>query len=380
MRYRIPFNKPFIAGKELYYVAQSVLGGHTSGDGPFMKKCESFFQEQFGIERALLTTSCTSALEMASLLCGLQEGDEVILPSFTFVSTANAFLVRGIKPVFVDIRPDTKNLDETLIEEAITESTRAIVPVHYAGVSCEMDAIAEIAGRHDLLIIEDAAQGVNARYKGKYLGTLGDLGAYSFHETKNFICGEGGALLANNPRFVERGEIIREKGTDRAKFFRGQVDKYTWVDVGSSYIPSDLLAAFLFGQLEHMERITEKRRTIFHLYQELLGPLAGEGLVELPVIPAECETNYHMFYVLLADHETRSGLIDHLKQKGILSVFHYIPLHSSPMGKSIGGNRNPLPITDNVSDRLLRLPFYFELTDEEVRTITDEIRAFFGKD
>jgi dTDP-4-amino-4,6-dideoxygalactose transaminase len=378
MLYRIPFNKPFIAGKELYYVAQSVLGGHISGDGPFMKMCERFFQERFGIERALLTTSCTSALEMAALLCGLKEGDEVILPSFTFVSTANAFLMRGVKPVFVDIRPVTKNLDETLVEEAITESTRAIVPVHYAGVSCDMDPILEIARRHRLFVIEDAAQGVNAKYKGKFLGSLGDLGAFSFHETKNFICGEGGALLANAPRFIERAEIIREKGTNRSKFFRGQVDKYTWVDIGSSYIPSDLLAAFLYGQLEHMDRITERRKKIFHLYQELLLPLAGEGLVALPVIPADCESNYHMFYVLLADGETRAGLIDHLKQKGILSVFHYIPLHSSPMGASLGGNRRKLPVTDDVSERLLRLPFYFELSDSDVKIVTEEISAYLA--
>jgi dTDP-4-amino-4,6-dideoxygalactose transaminase len=379
MKYRIPFNKPFIAGKELYYVAQSVLGGHTSGDGPFMKKCEAFFQERFGVGRALLTTSCTSALEMAGLLCELKGGDEVILPSFTFVSTANAFVTRGIKPVFVDIRPDTKNLDETRVEEAITASTRAIVPVHYAGVSCEMDAIMAIARKNDLYVIEDAAQGVNSRYKGRFLGTIGDLGSFSFHETKNFICGEGGALLANNPRFVERAEIIREKGTNRAKFFRGQVDKYTWVDVGSSYIPSDLLAAFLFGQLEHMERITEKRKAIFGLYEALLAPLAGEGLIELPVVPDDCQSNYHMFYILLEDEKTRAALIEHLKKEGILAVFHYVPLHSSPMGRSLGGDAKPLPVTDGVSERLLRLPFYFELDEMEVRVVSDAIGAFFGR-
>ncbi len=379
MKYRIPFNKPFIAGKELYYIAQSVLGGHTSGDGPFMKMCERFFQERFCAERALLTTSCTSALEMAGLLCELGEGDEVIMPSFTFVSTANAFAIRGIKPVFVDIRPDTKNLDENLIEKSITESTKAIVPVHYAGVACEMDKILDIARRNDLFVIEDAAQGVNAKYKGKFLGTIGDLGAYSFHETKNYICGEGGALLANSSRFVERGEIIREKGTDRAKFFRGQVDKYTWVDFGSSYIPSDLLAAFLYGQLEQMDQITEKRRGIYNTYQKLLAPLASRGLLELPVVPDDCVPNFHMYYVLLDCEETRTELINFLKGKGILSIFHYIPLHSSPMGKSLGLSEVDLPVTDNVSKRLLRLPLYFEMSEDDVKNVAGEIEIFFDK-
>ena len=374
----IPFNKPFIIGKELYYIAESVLGGHTSGDGPFSKRCEHLMATAFNAQRVLLTTSCTSALEMSALLAGLGPGDEVIVPSFTFVSTVNAFLLRGITPKFVDIRADTKNLDETLITDAITDQTRAIVPVHYAGVSCEMDTILTIAREHDLLVIEDAAQGVNATYKDRFLGTLGQLGTYSFHETKNFICGEGGALVINDDSMIERAEILREKGTNRSQFFRGQVDKYTWVDVGSSYLSSDILAAFLYGQLEHMEAITTQRAQLHQRYSNLLQPLAERRLLELPFIPDECQTNYHMFYVLLKDVATRQALIKHLKINGVQAVFHYVPLHSSPMGQSLGYRDGQLPVTESISDRLLRLPFFYELTYQEMDLVADLIYDFFA--
>jgi len=372
----IPFNRPYLSGKELYYIAQSVLGGHTSGDGPFTKKCQKLFEDVFSARKVLLTTSCTSALEMAAMLCEFQPGDEVIFPSYTFVSTVNAFVLRGVKPVFVDIRADTKNMDESLIEQAITERTKAIVPVHYAGIACEMDAIIKIAQKHGLFVIEDAAQGVNARYKGQFLGTLGDFGVYSFHETKNYICGEGGALVINNIEFSERAEILREKGTNRSQFFRGQVDKYTWVDIGSSYVPSDLLAAFLYGQLEHMEDINRQRKFIYELYYEALTPLFDKGLIGLPVIPAYCESNYHMFYILLRDVQQRTDLIAHLKQNNIQAVFHYVPLHSSPMGEHFGYRSGMFPVTENVSDRLLRLPFYYELSMEDIGTITKRIIHF----
>ena len=377
MKYKIPFNRPFIAGKELYYIAQSVLSGHTSGNGPFMRKCQRLLEERLGAGDILLTTSCTSALEMAGLLCEMDAGDEVIMPSFTFVSTANAFLIRGIKPVFVDIRRDTKNLDASLIEAAVTPATRAIVPVHYAGVGCEMDEILAIARKHGLRVIEDAAQGVNAKYKNRYLGTIGDFGAYSFHETKNFICGEGGALALNDHDHLARAEILREKGTNRTQFFRGEVDKYTWVDVGSSYIPADLLAAFLYGQLEFLDRITAQRQTIYETYLAELAPLADRGLVELPSIPTHCESNYHMFHILMEDSDRRSELITYLKERGILAVFHYVPLHSSPMGRKLGSADCTLPVTEDISERLLRLPFYFEMTPEEVLTVTRSIFDFF---
>jgi len=373
----IPFNKPYLAGKELYYVAQSVLSGHTSGDGPFSKKCQKLFEDTFSAQKVLLTTSCTSALEMAAMLCDVQAGDEVIFPSYTFVSTVNAFVLRGVKPVFVDIRADTKNINESLIEAAINERTKAIVPVHYAGVSCEMDAINQLAKNYGLYVIEDAAQGVNAKYKNQYLGTLGDLGTYSFHETKNFICGEGGALVINKEKFSDRAEIIREKGTNRSQFFRGQVDKYTWVDVGSSYLPSDLLAAFLYGQLEHLNEINQRREFIYNCYYNALKPLADDGLIELPVIPAHCESNYHMFYILLRDVQQRTDLITHLKQQNIHAVFHYVPLHSSPMGEQLGYEQGMLPITEDISERLLRLPFYYELSEADIELITKEILNFF---
>jgi dTDP-4-amino-4,6-dideoxygalactose transaminase len=378
MTYRIPFNKPFIIGKELQYISESVQSGHAAGDGIFTRKCCKLMESRFAAGRILLTPSCTAALEMAAILAEVAKGEEIILPSFTFVSTANAFVLRGAAPRFVDIRPDTLNLDERLIGEAVSHRTRAIVPVHYAGIACEMDTIKGIADEHGLLVFEDAAQGVNSRYKGKYLGTLSDLGAYSFHETKNFICGEGGALVINNGRFRERAEIIREKGTNRAKFFRGEVDKYTWVDQGSSYLPSDLQAAFLFAQLENIDIISARRKSIYNFYQQGLEPLADRGLLTLPHIPPECDPNYHMFYILLADGSTRTALIDHLKSRSILAVFHYVPLHTSPMGRKMGYRAGMMPVTESVSERLLRLPFYFELSDGEIELVVNEIKEFYG--
>jgi dTDP-4-amino-4,6-dideoxygalactose transaminase len=377
MTYRIPFNKPFIIGKELYYVAQSVLQGQISGDGPYTKKVQRYLEETFHSRQVLLTNSCTAALELAAILSDVKPDDEVILPSFTFSSTANAFLLRRARLVFVDVRPDTLNLDERILESAITHRTRAIVPVHYAGTACDMDSILGVARKYGLMVVEDAAQGVNSKYKGKYLGTLGDLGAYSFHETKNFICGEGGAIVLNNADFVQRAEIIREKGTNRSRFFRGEVDKYTWVDIGSSLLPSDILAAFLFAQLENMELITMKRERIYRLYEGQLRGLAHEGLLSLPSIPPDCESNYHMFFVVLNSLKTRTDLIEHLKSQGILAVFHYVPLHTSPMGRSMGYREGMLPVTESVSERVLRLPMYYDMQDHEVMSVVAEIFRFF---
>ncbi len=376
---RIPFNRPFLVGKELYYIAQSVLSGHTAGDGMFTKKCHQLLEKKIAAKKVLLTHSCTAALEMAAILCRLEPGDEVILPSFTFVSTANAFYLRGAKLVFVDIRPDTLNIDETKIEQAVTERTKAIVPVHYAGIACEMDRIMEVARRHNLYVIEDAAQGVNAKYKNQYLGTIGDIGAFSFHETKNFICGEGGAIVLNNDRFIERAEIIREKGTNRSKFFRGEVDKYTWVDIGSSYLPSDILAAFLYAQLENMEVINNRRAEIFTYYLKALKPLEDNGKLQLPFISGQCSSNNHLFYILLNNEETRNGLMDFLKSKGILAVFHYLPLHLSPIGRSFGYRDGDLPQTESLSGRLLRLPFYYDLRNEEQEEIVGWIDDFLTR-
>jgi dTDP-4-amino-4,6-dideoxygalactose transaminase len=377
MNYRIPFNKPFIVGKELYYIADSVLQGQISGDGPYTKKAQRLLKDAFGAYQVLLTTSCTTALELAAILADLNEGDEVILPSFTFSSTANAFLLNRSRLVFVDCRPDTLNIDERQIEAAISDRTRVIVPMHYAGVSCEMDSILAIAKKHKLLVVEDAAQGVNSKYKGRYLGTLGDIGTYSFHETKNFICGEGGAIVLNAPALLERCEIVREKGTNRSRFFRGQVDKYTWVDVGSSMLPSDVLAAFLFAQLENMDLITKRRAHLYEIYRSELCALAQQGLLTTPTIPPDCESNYHMFYILLNSLSERTRLIEHLKAKGILAVFHYLPLHTSPMGKSMGYREGMLPVTECLSDRLLRLPMYYEMQDSEAMSVVNEIRSFF---
>ena len=361
----------------MIYVGQAVAGGHASGDGPFTRRAQKLMQERFGARRVLLTTSCTAALEMAALLCGLGPGDEVILPSYTFVSTANAVALRGATPVFVDIRPDTLNIDERLIEVAVTPRTRAIFPVHYAGVACEMDEIMAIAKRHDLLVVEDAAQGVYAQYKGRWLGTIGHLGCYSFHETKNFSCGEGGALVVNDPAFEARAEILREKGTNRSQFLRGQVDKYTWVDIGSSYVPSDMLAAFLLGQLENMEKITTRRGEIFHRYATRLAPLASKGLIRVPIVPQHSATNHHMFYLLAANLDERTSLIAHLREAGILAVFHYVPLHSSPFAKSLGLPTISLPVTDDTSSRLLRLPMYYDLTSSRVEQVVNSILDFF---
>ena len=377
MTIHIPFNKPSIVGSELIYVGQAVAGGHASGDGPFTRRAQKLMEERFGARRMLLTTSCTAALEMAALLCDLGPDDEVILPSYTFVSTANAVVLRGATPVFVDIRPDTLNIDERLIEAAITPRTRAIFPIHYAGVACEMDEIMAIAGRHNLLVVEDAAQGVFAKYKDQWLGTLGHMGCYSFHETKNFSCGEGGALVINDPRLEKRAEILREKGTNRSQFLRGQVDKYTWVDIGSSYVPSDMLAAFLVGQLENMEKITTRRGEIYNRYAGMLAPLAERGLIHLPSVPQHCTNNFHMFYILAADLDERTALIAHLRQAGILAVFHYVPLHSSPFARSLGVPQASLPVTEDSSSRLLRLPMYFDLTDREVAEVAGCVLDFY---
>ncbi|MCA9025588.1 MAG: dTDP-4-amino-4,6-dideoxygalactose transaminase [Planctomycetaceae bacterium] len=369
----MPFNKPFIAGKELYYIAEAVTFGNIAGDGHFTKSCSRFFEERFRIPKVLMTPSCTAALEMAALLCDFEPGDEVIVPSYTFVSTVSAFVREGAKPVFVDIRPDTLNIDESQIEQAITEKTRAIVPVHYAGVGCEMDRIMEIAERHNLLVIEDAAQGVNASYKGRALGSIGHLGSFSFHETKNYICGEGGALCINDERFIERAEILRDKGTNRQRFFRGEVDKYTWVDVGSSYVPSEICSAFLYGQLELLDTIAERRRQIYASYRDQLAPLADAGLLKLPHIPEECRCNYHMFYILLPTREVRDCLMDGLRAEGITAVFHYIPLHSSPMGVRLETHRTQLPQTDDLSGRLLRLPLFYSIQDQEIEHVVHTI-------
>ena len=379
MEYRIPFNKPFLVGRELDYIAQSVGLGNLAGDGQFTQSCCRLLEQSLGISRVLLTPSCTAALEMAALLCELEPGDEVILPSFTFVSTASAFVRAGAKPVFVDIRRDTLNLDENLIESAITERTKVVVPVHYAGVACEMDRILSISRAHGLIVVEDAAQGVNAFYRGRALGSIGDLGCYSFHETKNFISGEGGALCVNRSDLLERAEILRDKGTNRQKFFRGQVDKYTWVDVGSAYVPCELVGAFLFGQLELMQTISERRRQIYEFYQQGFEPLAADGLVQLPCVPPECTSNFHLFYLLTRDAATRDGLLAHLNSRGIGAVFHYVPLHSSPMGRQLGCDARALPVTDWASTCLIRLPFYYTITPDEqaevVREVTRYLRA-----
>lgn len=372
---RIPFNKPFIAGKELYYIAQAVASGNISGDGRFTEQCSRLLEKRFGIHKVLLTPSCTAALEMACMLCRLGPGDEVILPSFTFVSTANAVVRLGAHPRFIDIRPDTLNLDERLIEEAITPRTRAILPVHYAGVGCEMDAIGAIASKYRLHVIEDAAQGVNASYDGQPLGGIGELGTFSFHETKNYICGEGGALCINNPDLVAEAEIIRDKGTNRRQFFRGEVDKYTWVSVGSSYVPSEICSAFLYAQLEMLDAITDRRKAIFRLYEEALRPLEQRGLLRLPVTPPECQSNYHLFYILLPSVEIRNRLMAQLKQAGILAVFHFVPLHSSPMGSRLGYRPEDLPVTEEVSSRLLRLPLYYDITEAEQLEVVSRLQS-----
>ena len=365
----VPFNKPYMTGKELWYIAQAHHEGWLAGDGGFTRKCNAWLEARTGAGKALLTHSCTAALEMAAILADVQPGDEVIMPSYTFVSTANAFVLRGAVPVFVDIRPDTLNLDERLIEAAITERTKAIVPVHYAGVGCEMDAIMAIAREHDLLVIEDAAQGVMASYKGRPLGSIGHLGALSFHETKNVISGEGGALLVNDPRFAERAEVIREKGPNRSQFFRGQVDKYTWVDLGSSYLPSELIAAFLWAQMEEADRITRQRVGLWNTYHQWLKEPETAGLLRRPVVPAHCAHNAHMYYVLLPDLSIRTAFIARLKSLGIHPVFHYVPLHSAPAGRRFGRAHGPMTVTDDIADRLVRLPMWLGLEEDQAKVI-----------
>lgn len=360
----IPFNKPYMTGKELWYIAQAHAKGHLAGDGSFTKLCNQWIEQRTGSAKAMLTHSCTAGLEMAALLAEVKPGDEVIMPSYTFVSTANAFVLRGAVPVFVDIRRDTLNLDEKLVEEAITPKTRAIVPVHYAGVGCEMDAIMDIARRYELLVIEDAAQAVMSSYKGRPLGSIGDLAAVSFHETKNVISGEGGALLVNNPRFAERAEIIREKGTNRSQFFRGQVDKYTWVDVGSSYLPGEIIAAFLWAQMEEVEAITRRRLAMWGTYHQWFAEVERAGKLRRPVVPGHCVHNAHMYYILLPDLERRTAVIDKLRQADVQSVFHYIPLHSAPAGQRYARAHGELKVTDDLSDRLLRLPMWVGMEDQ----------------
>jgi len=374
--YRIPFNKPGLAGDEFQRISESLAHGHISGGGPFTQRCEAMLERLVGVPRALLTTSCTHALEMAALLLDIREGDEVIVPAFTFVSTVNAFVLRGARPRFADIRPDTLNLDERRLPEAITPRTRVILPVHYAGVGCEMDAIGALATRHGLTIVEDNAHGLFGRYKGKALGTFGALATQSFHETKNINCGEGGALLINDPRFVERAEILREKGTNRSRFFRGLVDKYTWVDVGSSYVISDILAAYLYAQLEAWERIQATRTAIWARYDTALRGWAAERGIGVPVVPPHCEQPAHMYYLILPSLQRRQSLMAHLKSEGILGVFHYLPLHLSDMGRRFGGKEGDCPVTEDLSDRLLRLPFYNDLTESEQAHVVEAVTKF----
>ena len=372
--YKIPFNKPSIVGNELEYIACAIENSHISGDGAFTRQCHAWLEQRLGVAKALLTTSCTHALEMAAFLLDIQPGDEVIVPSFTFVSTINAFTIRGARPVFIDIRPDTLNLNEQLLEQAISPRTRAIVVVHYAGVGCEMDAILETANRRDIPVIEDNAHGLFGKYKGRYLGTFGRLATQSFHETKNMTCGEGGALLMNQVGDNERAEILREKGTNRSRFFRGQVDKYTWVDLGSSYLPSEILAAFLYAQLERADQVQAKRRLIWENYQDQLQDWAQVNGIQPPFIPAHCEQSYHMFYMLFPTLESRTAMIEHLKEHQILGVFHYLPLHTSGMGLRLGGKAGDCPVTEDISDRLLRLPFYYGLSESDQQQVIDTLR------
>jgi dTDP-4-amino-4,6-dideoxygalactose transaminase len=373
--YPIPFNRADIVGKEWEYLHGALAGGHISGDGPYTRRVEAALEEELGAPRVLLTTSCTHALELAAILLDLRDGDEVVIPAFTFVSTPNAFVLRGAKPVFVDVRPDTLNLDEAQLEDVLTERTKAVVPVHYAGVGCEMDAIAAAAERHGAAIVEDNAHGLFGLYRGKPLGTFGAFAAQSFHETKNLTCGEGGALVVNDPQHADRAEIVREKGTNRKQFFLGHVDKYTWVDVGSSYVLSDLLAGFLAAQWEERERIQTARRAIWERYEEALGEWAGEVGAQLPTVPEHCEQSYHMFYVLMPSPEARAALIGHLRDHWILAVFHYLPLHLSDMGQAFGGRPGQCPVTEDVAARLVRLPFYTSLAEPDQARVIEAVRS-----
>ena len=373
---RVPFNRPAVVGRELQYISEVVHQGHSAGDGSFSRRCQIALEQELGVPKVLLTTSCTDALEMAAVLLNVSPGDEVIVPSFTFVSTVNAFVLRGATPVFVDIRPDTLNMDEQKVERLVTARTKAIVPVHYGGVGCEMASIGQIAARRGIAVVEDNAHGLFSRYRGRYLGTFGAFAVQSFHETKNFTCGEGGALVVNDERYVQRAEIVREKGTDRSRFFRGEIDKYTWVDVGSSHLPSDLLAAYLLAQLEARETIQSKRREIWERYYDDLSPWASRVDARLPIVPDHCEQAYHLFYLLMPSPESRKQLIRHLKDRGIQSVFHYLPLHLSPMGRRCGGSRVHCPVTESVSDRLLRLPFFYDLTEGDQMRVVEAILRF----
>jgi len=371
---KVPFNLPHMTGKELYYIAESHFHGRLAGDGPYTERCHEWLENHTGCSKALLTHSCTAALEMAALLLNIQPGDEIIMPSYTFVSTANAFVLRGGVPVFVDIREDTLNLDERLIEGAITPRTRAIVPVHYAGVACEMDEIMSIAKRHSLKVVEDAAQGVMASYKGRALGSIGDIGAYSFHETKNVISGEGGAILVNDPELVLKAEVIREKGTDRSQFFRGEVNKYTWQEVGSSFLPGELIAAFLWAQLEEADRITQARLSSWKHYHEILEPLEIKGDIRRPIVPVACQHNAHMYYVLLSHEIDRQRVLEKFKKNSIGSVFHYVPLHSSPAGLRYGKVHGALDVTDDTAKRLIRLPIWVGITEETICSVVDVLK------
>lgn len=372
----IPFNKPCFEGKELAYIAEAIQNGQISGDGPFTARCQDFLEKRLNVCKALLTTSCTHALEMSALLLELKPGDEVIVPAFTFVSTVNAYVLFGARPVFCDVRSDTLNLDENRLAELITPRTRAVVPVHYAGVGCEMDTILSLSAQHGLTVIEDNAHGLLGRYRGRLLGTFGAMATLSFHETKNITCGEGGALLLNDPALVDRAEILRQKGTNRMRFFRGQVDKYTWVDVGSSYVLSDLLAAFLHAQFEAIETIQSRRARIWKRYEAGLTDWAARRGARLPVVPPHCEQAYHMFYLLMPSLEERQALIAHLKSRGILAVFHYQPLHLSEMGTRFGGRRGQCPVTEDVADRLVRLPFYNHLSETEQDAVIAALAEF----
>ena len=375
----IPFNFPYMTGKELYYIAEAHFNGCLAGDGPFTKRCHAWLEKRSGCAKALLTHSCTAALEMAALLLDIKPGDEVIMPSYTFVSTANAFVLRGGLPVFVDVRHDTFNLDELLIESAITSRTRAIVPVHYAGVACEMDTIMAIAKRHDLKVIEDAAQGIMSSYKGHPLGSIGDLGTYSFHETKNVISGEGGCLLINSPEFVARAEIIREKGTDRSRFFRGEVDKYTWQEAGSSFLPGELIAAFLWAQFENADELTAKRLVLWDQYHQAFAPLEEKSLLRRPVIPDGCIHNAHMYYILLPDHQMRDYLLNALKEKGINAIFHYIPLHNSPGGMKYGKLHDSLKVTEEIYNRIVRLPIWVGMEPQQISYVISSVSDTLDK-
>lgn len=374
----IRFNVPPYIGNEMENIKRAVDNQHICGDGVFTKQCSEYLEEITGTSKCLLTTSCTHALEMAALLCDIKEGDEVILPSYTFVSTADAFVLRGAVPVFVDIRPDTMNIDENLIEEAITERTKVIAVVHYAGIACEMDKIMEIAEKHHLMVVEDAAQAIMCTYKGKPLGTFGDFGCFSFHETKNFSMGEGGALLIRDPKYIEAAEILREKGTDRSKYFRGQVDKYRWMNYGSSYLPSDMNAAYLYSQLEMADQINEVRKARWNQYYEILKPLQDQGIITLPTVPDGCEHNGHMFYIKTKDMQERTELINFMKDNDILTVFHYVPLHSAPAGLKFGRFHGEDRYTTAESERLLRLPMFYQLTKEQVELIAGRVKEFYG--